>query len=309
MSYVSHVDPCSARVLVAMLRKGWVPIKSEFSIFDEHTRIATSIDCIAWDVVRRTGVVIEIKTGHESQTNYEATTGKTKFLPPLERIPDSPLNRAAVQLGVTLIILLRRYNIHFEQAAVIRPRSRNKDVQVYNLPKWIMLPGLQRKMYGRLKETTGIHVERRFFKRTGSQKQRAQLDLQEAAQKEIEVGPDPKETVVWQPRSFANPEIPEIPEISSRPIKKEPRESDPEPEPKTARQEVRDLYEELSTSISPKVSDSASETDEEKPAKPTRKRKRKGVEPIPRAKKRARSLKISVMETSWHQTLQTMGYV
>jgi hypothetical protein len=198
-SYVSKVDPCAYRLLVAMLQWGWVPIKSEFAIFDEHTRIATAIDCIAWDVRRHTGVVIEIKTGHESQTNYEATNRRQMLMPPLENVPDSPCNRAAVQLMVTLLILKRRYNVDFEQAAIVRPLSRVKDVQIYKIPRWAMLPNVQCAMYARLKETTGVHVERRVFKRTGTESQRAQMEIQESAQKAIEISIDPKADVAWSP--------------------------------------------------------------------------------------------------------------
>lgn len=198
-SYVSKVDPCAYRMLVAMLKCGWVPIKSEFAIFDEHTRIATAIDCIAWDVRCNTGVVIEIKTGHESQSNYEATSRKQMLLGPLDKIPDSPCNRAAVQLMVTLLILKRRYNVDFEQAAIVRPLSRVKDVQIYKMPRWIMLPSIQCAMYAHLKETTGIHVERRVFKRTGTESQREQMETQESAQKAIELSADPKADIAWIP--------------------------------------------------------------------------------------------------------------
>lgn len=195
--YVSKVDPCAYRLMNRMLMEGWVPVKSEFCIFDEHLRIATAVDCIAWDIKNRRGVLIEIKTGHEGQYNYESNDGKTKLLEPLTKIPDSPLNRAAVQLTVSLLMILRRYDIRFDTAAVIRPRSRTKDVQIYNIPKWILLPSLQCKMYARLKETVGLHTERRFFKRTANQVERSAFELQEAAQKAIEVGPDPKADVTW----------------------------------------------------------------------------------------------------------------
>lgn len=200
--YVSKVDPCAYRMFLAMLKRGWIPVKSEFCIFDEYLRIATAVDCIAWDVHRKRAVLIEIKTGHDSQTDYEATTGKIRLLEPLAQVPDSPLNRAAIQLLVSLLMIQRRYGIQFDDGAIIRPRSRNNDVQIYNLPKWILLPGIQRSIYARLNETIG-QTEQLFARRPASKEKRDKIELLELTQKAIEAAPDPHEEIVWSPKPIS----------------------------------------------------------------------------------------------------------
>lgn len=330
--YVGKVDPCAYRLMSSMLQNGWVPLKSEFCVFDEHLRIATAIDCIAWDIRNRAGILIEIKTGHESMDNYEATSGKIHLLGPLSKIPDSPLNRAAIQLTITLLMILRRYDIRFDGAAILRPRSRTKDVQTYNLPQWILLPELQCSMYAQLKETVGIDIERRFFRKPEGEAQRAALELQEAAQKEIEVGPDPKADVSWgvresknKPKMKSEVQLMRIPE-STKACEKEEIEVPEEivlseledllmqcvqampknPVEAESEQAVDPGSEFESLFSSSFQAQAQAQAQAHSSDKQKRKRKRKESEKT-KIKKRKKMVKIGRMNTSWANELDKMG--
>jgi hypothetical protein len=214
---IRSMDPCAFRIFMRLLGKKIIPIICEMAIFDEHIRVATAVDCIAYDTVRNRLIAIELKTGHETQRNYSAHNGRSKLLHPLDQVPDSPLNRAAIQLVVSLLMIYRRYGVKIHDAMVVRPLSMSGIVQFYQLPPWIQLPGYQSLIYNKMKQGIGSSQESRFLKMPATKRKREEMEADEKRQRVIEKSIDPKSTVFWIPDS-------------TQESKEEPTDSDSESE-------------------------------------------------------------------------------
>lgn len=223
---VPMVDPCSYRILCALVKRRIVPIFSEFVIFDEYSGLATAIDCIGWDISLGHLVAIEVKTGHVGQTNYSSVSGNAHFRPPMEIVPDSALNRAATQLMLSTLILARRYDIQVDRGIIIRPMSGHNNVQIYKMPAWTHLPEMQQNMYAQLRTfvTSGVNA-RRIMKRTANgARQRAAVGQQEVKQTVREAQEDPAYDVFWVPK-------PDVDWVETGPTVKRPRPETPPPPP------------------------------------------------------------------------------
>lgn len=198
---VGEVDPCAYRILTSLINRKIVPFYSEFVIFDEFSGLATAIDYLAWDTVNNTLIAVEIKTGHIGQSDYAAVCGNAHFREPHDVIPDSPLNRAATQLLMSMLIISRRYGVQIDHAIVVRPLSTSNKVQLYDMPEWTKDHARQERMYAHLRAfvTSGANA-RRITKRTGmGEKQRAALERQESRRTLLETGEDPAANVFWTP--------------------------------------------------------------------------------------------------------------
>lgn len=196
---IAKVDPCSYRMFVRLVKNDIIPIICEMIIFDEYSRMGTAIDCIAYDVKKGRVVVIEIKTGHETQRNYSANNGKKLLKSSLSAIMDSPLNRASVQLVTSILILLRRYNVHVDDALILRPLSIGSIVQMYKMPRWILTEHYQRCMYADIRRALGTSHERREFNTPGTKRKRTAMQDQSAKQSYFEKRFDPKRNLFWIP--------------------------------------------------------------------------------------------------------------
>lgn len=196
---IRSTDPCAFRMFMYLVRKNIVPLLCEMAIFDEPIRIATAIDCIAYDSRRDRLVAIEIKTGHETQRNYGTNNGKTKLTGALSQVPDSPLNRAAIQLMVSLLMILRRYHVQVDDAFVLRPISQGGIIQKYDMPRWILDDRYQKLIYCAMRRSIGMTQDRREFNRPLSKQKRTELENKEAAQKAIEQADDPHAELYWYP--------------------------------------------------------------------------------------------------------------
>lgn len=159
---LKDMDPCSLAILDTLVERKWVPIVSEFAIYDEWLKIATNVDLIVWDTVRMKGIAVEIKTGHNQQTDYNAHDGLTFMTTkhPSYCIKDTALNRAAIQLLMSLTILAKRYDVSIEEGAVIRTASsstgKGKDkvintklCQIYKIPIWMADKPCQHMLFDR----------------------------------------------------------------------------------------------------------------------------------------------------------------
>lgn len=207
---VAGVDPCAYWIVCALVKRGIVPRVSEFSIFDECTGLATAIDILAWDIAAGTSVAVEVKTGHNNQTNYSSVRGNAHFRPPMEIVPDSALNRAATQLLMSVLIIARRYDVQIDRAIILRPLSGKNEVQLYEMPPWALNHTMQQNMYSQLRSyTTSGANARRVMKRTCfGPKQRVSLEQQEARQIICEMQADPRSDVFWTPTVIAAPPPP-----------------------------------------------------------------------------------------------------
>jgi hypothetical protein len=199
---VGHVDPCAYRMLTALVNRKIIPIYAEYVVFDEYAGLATAIDCLAWDISNDTFIAVEIKTGHVKQLDYAAVCGKAHFRQPLEFIPDSPLNRAATQLLVSVLFIARRYGVQVDRGVILRPLSTSNQVQMYEMPPWALDKNVQGSIYSLLRSyvTSGANT-RRVVKRTGmGERQRAALERQESRRTLLETGPDPSADIFWNPQ-------------------------------------------------------------------------------------------------------------
>lgn len=198
---IGQVDPCAYRMFTALINRKIIPLYAEYVIFDEYSGLATAIDCLAWDVTNNEAIAIEIKTGHASQYDYAAVCGKSHFRQPHEFIADSPLNRAATQLLMSLLIIARRYGVQVDRGIIIRPLSTSRQVQMYDMPAWSLQKATQESLYAQMRGyvTSGANT-RRIMKRTGmGELQRLALERQESRRSLLETGADPSPDVFWVP--------------------------------------------------------------------------------------------------------------
>jgi len=162
---IKFMDPCAFSILNTLVTRRIVPIRAEFTIFDEHLMLATNIDMIAWDVGNCKGVAVELKTGHNAQVDYDAHDQVSFFNTdhPTLCIKDTALNRACFQLLIPLMIIKKIYNIDMDTALIIRTASGppalhnthqtnyrglssksaqnsriTRLVQMYRIPEWMM---------------------------------------------------------------------------------------------------------------------------------------------------------------------------
>jgi len=159
-------DPCVLSIIETFVARKWIPVISEFTIYDEWLRMATNIDMIAWDISAQKGIAVEMKTGHNAQTNYDAHDGITYMTTEHAAycIKDTALNRAAIQLLIPLIVLKRRYGVDMEEAVIVRTASATactssdkgaqsvvstKYCQLYKIPMWMANNACQNMLFRR----------------------------------------------------------------------------------------------------------------------------------------------------------------
>lgn len=142
-------DPCFVRFVKTCDRKGWIPMVSELFIYDELMRIATAIDVVCLDTTDFSIVIIDIKNGYESM-EYAAVPTDKYFEAPLEFIKDCPLNRHALQLMVTKIILGIDYRVVPEKFRLVRMCPKQGATKVYDMPAWFYDKRIEQMVYNRL---------------------------------------------------------------------------------------------------------------------------------------------------------------
>ena len=108
---IQTMDPCVGKIITLLLETGFVPVWTEYPIYDETSRIATSIDLIC-TTPKMTLAILEIKTSSSANGLYNFLTGgdtqrtmKGKF----SSIKDTGVHRAAFQLLATEAILRKHY--------------------------------------------------------------------------------------------------------------------------------------------------------------------------------------------------------
>lgn len=197
---VGKVDACAFRMFMHLIQKGIVPVICEMAVYDEYLRIGTAIDCVAYDTRTNRVIAIEIKTGHLAQRNYSVHNGRTSLMAPLDDVPDTPLNRAAIQLLTTLIMLRRRYNVHVHGGLILRPLGATGLVQTYELPPSLLNISYQNKIYLSLKKhVDGTTDTSRSYNIPVGKRTRDEFYKDQSAQRARETIADPKPTVFWHP--------------------------------------------------------------------------------------------------------------
>lgn len=155
-------DPCTVRVIGVFQKKGWYPILAEHPIFDEDLGIATAIDLLVVDIENHKLIALELKTGYEDGEYDAPALQQPEMAPPLHGVPNSPLQRALVQLVACLMILEKHYRLKVDAAYVMRTCSKDRCTELYGLDtSWCFDKARLEAMYVQLEGARSINSKRR----------------------------------------------------------------------------------------------------------------------------------------------------
>ncbi len=133
---LKEVDPCTLRMLNVFAQKQWLPVRSEWAIFDETMKMATSIDLIVLDPVRHHLIALELKTGYEG-AYYGPLDSDRRLDEPYEQHADCPYHRSALQLATAMVVCRRKYQITFDAGYIVQTCSKSRMTNVHPLPRWL----------------------------------------------------------------------------------------------------------------------------------------------------------------------------
>lgn len=100
--------PSTHKILSMMRDWRWVPIRASIPVYNPDSidsKWATEIDLIALDTNQNNLVLIEIKTGYD--TNFQKGTSNMRFI---NNLNNSPLNQAKIQLVAASMLFNRMYS-------------------------------------------------------------------------------------------------------------------------------------------------------------------------------------------------------
>lgn len=102
------LDVCTRRVVNCVYKMGWIPVASEFPVYNIDMRLLTPVDLVC--VCARTGVlvVLEVKTGYE-RACWSSMCTDVRLGGPLHRISNSPQQRAHLQLLLIRLAIEKSY--------------------------------------------------------------------------------------------------------------------------------------------------------------------------------------------------------
>lgn len=141
-----YPDPCTVELMRECARNDWLPIASEFMIWDEELRLATAIDLVVYEFCSHELVGIELKTGHE-WLEYMPIPTDPPLKSPLDRLSDCPLNRHQLQLVVPDMILKKKYGMYFDRFVVVRVCPAGKNTQTIPMCSWTKDPIYRHNIY------------------------------------------------------------------------------------------------------------------------------------------------------------------
>jgi hypothetical protein len=106
------------KVLNYLSKRELVPKQAEFPIYDESSKLATSIDCICFNTKTKGFVIVDWK----SIGGYILTGNSRMKGPPSinAKYNNSPLHQAYFQLCVEMVILEKKYGVKADEAFVIQ---------------------------------------------------------------------------------------------------------------------------------------------------------------------------------------------
>lgn len=129
----SSTDPCTIRVLNVFISKRWLPVASELAIYDEESKVATAIDVVVFDIVKKELIIIELKTGYENEEYGDLEEDDRMDL---INVKNSPRNRHMLQLLWMCLILKKKYGIHVDDAYILRVLPKQKLCALIAMDSW-----------------------------------------------------------------------------------------------------------------------------------------------------------------------------
>lgn len=132
-------DPCTTRFITLINSEGWIPVASEFMIYDEDWRIATSIDMIVYDTIKMDLIILEFKTGYENE-EYGPHPNDDNLPVPFDRLSNCPLIRHQFQLLGMVRILERKYDVKGLRSYIIRACPKSKVTEKIGPCDWCRDP-------------------------------------------------------------------------------------------------------------------------------------------------------------------------
>jgi len=121
----------TTRLLDAIVRlRKWTPLLPEFLTGDETLKLGTEVDMIAVD---RAGdlILLEFKTGYRDY--FQTADGQ--MLHSLSLLPNTPCNRASLQVATAALILNRRYDVPLERMHMYVIRIDDAQTQIIAVPR------------------------------------------------------------------------------------------------------------------------------------------------------------------------------
>lgn len=106
-----NLHPWAKRILEEIVKKGWMPIVSEFDIFDKKVNIGTSVDMVCYCIKTAKIILIEIKTGYKNvfEKKHGYMAGCLK-----ETMPLSFEHCATLQLLTSMLFIIKNHEIELD---------------------------------------------------------------------------------------------------------------------------------------------------------------------------------------------------
>jgi hypothetical protein len=129
----NHIDPCTQRIISFLCMKLWIPVASEFYIWDKKNNIGTSVDLLIYDLKGNGKLsIIELKTGYENE-EYDSLEEDEYLISELNFLRNCPQNRHLIQLLFNMVILEKNYNIHNLEGYVVKVCSKRRGIEVFSI--------------------------------------------------------------------------------------------------------------------------------------------------------------------------------
>ncbi len=108
----TYLDGCVRAILAWLCAHRWPIMLSEHPIWDEGMRVATAVDAIVWNMREKRCMLLELKTGYNTQRYCWSRPPESKRLcAPLQTLVDCPFQRHALQAVLAAAMLARNYGI------------------------------------------------------------------------------------------------------------------------------------------------------------------------------------------------------
>jgi hypothetical protein len=140
------LDQCTINLVNYFIKKSWLPIRSEFVIYDEDIEMCTAIDLILVSIKDWTLIAVELKTGYESE-EYGIHPNDVKFPPPLEKITNCPLNRHWLKHLIEDIVLDKKYRIRADAQLLVRMCPKYGIIEIYEPSNWCLIEEYREIIY------------------------------------------------------------------------------------------------------------------------------------------------------------------